>query len=830
MRAIRISQLLFVIITILSCQKLAGQRNVDSVRQRYSKFYSLAHLKVSGDSKWISFSKIYKKNTDTTVVTKTDKEHAEVANFVGVSQSYFLNGNRFLWTGNGTTQLIDLRTKKKKDFMEVSKIETLSSPAYYIILYKNNFLEIYDMKNDLVTSFHDVVQFISNGKELLYIVSKSEETSTIWILGSNKFKKVYTSQHRIKKIELMPSQKYIAVTEQDNKSKKLQLLLLNTSSGQVSIIHSGFITADYIKVGEINNGKDYFLDFDYRLPPASDQQPEIWYGGDEYLWLKKIGNENHQYWFYDIQKEKSEKIDQVLPFMVSIDNERFLLSFDRKDRNGYVSSVSWFDIYLYDRYSKSSRLIFDQVSAIVTGQGGKYILGFSEKKKQWILYDTLLAESLKIEDPALRRPVFSSDNRYVLFESDEGLYSFNLNNRKLERTALSLGQKVSVINPMEDRIYGVLGADFTIRTIDLKQPVILEIRNQNNNETSYAEWYKAKVRTLLQPTCNKVSDIHLNNQKDQLFSIEENFNQPQSIFIYRDNMKKEVYRSNLHDKQIRSARQEILSYKNSLGTPVKGVLYYPLNFSADRTYPLVVSIYEVQSKNASVYPYPYFSEIGINIRSLVDNGYFVFLPDVVLDARGPGYAVLDCVHSGLDALNGNVNIDISRIGLMGHSFGGFGTNFIATHSDRFAAYISGASVSDLVKFYFSFSDLRKLPNYPRFENGQFDIKLPFSENKKLYYDNSPIVDVEKVKKPILLWTGLKDTNVPNDQTVGFYAGLLRNQKKAVALYYRDQDHDLTKNSDESIDLHLRILDWWDYFLKDKKNILWIEKEMKKDAL
>jgi hypothetical protein len=31
-------------------------------------------------------------------------------------------------------------------------------------------------------------------------------------------------------------------------------------------------------------------------------------------------------------------------------------------------------------------------------------------------------------------------------------------------------------------------------------------------------------------------------------------------------------------------------------------------------------------------------------------------------------------------------------------------------------------------------------------------------------------------------------------------------------------------------LHLRILEWWDYFLKDKKDIPWIDKEMKKDAL
>jgi dipeptidyl aminopeptidase/acylaminoacyl peptidase len=83
----------------------------------------------------------------------------------------------------------------------------------------------------------------------------------------------------------------------------------------------------------------------------------------------------------------------------------------------------------------------------------------------------------------------------------------------------------------------------------------------------------------------------------------------------------------------------------------------------------------------------------------------------------------------------------------------------------------------LLKFYFSFSQERKLPNYPRFENGQFDMKVPFSKNKMLYYDNSPIANVEKVNKPILLWTGLKDGNVPYTHTEELYTGLLRNQKR-----------------------------------------------------
>ncbi|KYH08220.1 S9 family peptidase [Chryseobacterium cucumeris] len=811
-------------------QGLLGQYNIDSIQQRYAAFYTIAHLKVSDDNRWVSFSKIYKKNTDTTIIATADKQQTVKAVLTGVSESYFLKDNHFFWLGSDKAQLINLRNGDKKDFKEVSKIEILPALGYYAVWYKSRFLEVFDSKNKLVASVSDVTQLVSNKQDKLYVIVNRSNLSSVWSLQSKEFNKVYTSEQNIKKIMLAPSQKYLAVTEQEKSSDGLQLVLLDTKSLKVSRVGNGFIKSDYIEVREINNGVAFFLDFNSRPKPAPTAQPEVKYGTDHDLWLYRMGEQYHNYWVYDVNSEQSQKLDTGFAFMAAMDHERYFLSFDRKERNAYVSSVSWFDIYLYDRYSKTSKKILSQISNLVVSRQGKYIVGFSEEEKRWILYNTLLSGKMTIENLHIGRPIFSDDNHYVFFESESGIYRFNVRTKNLEQLPLTANKKIAILNVKEDVIYGTLGADFRIRSINAKKPIILEQYDQNNNETSYAQWFQNKIKVLLPATKNRISDFKINLLSQAVFSLEENFNSPQAIYQYHSGHKKEVYQSNRHDHEITTARQEILSYKNSLGVQIKGVLYYPLNFDARKKYPLILSIYEVQNKSASVYPYPYFSGIGINIRSLIDNGYFVFLPDVVLDSRGPGFSALDCVHSGLDALKRYANIDSNRVGLMGHSFGGFGTSFIATRSHRFAAYISGAAVTDLVKFYFSFSQERNLPNYPRFENGQFDMKVPFSKNKMLYYDNSPIANVEKVNKPILLWTGLKDGNVPYTHTEELYTGLLRNQKKAVVLYYKNQDHDLAKNSAESIDLHLRILEWWDYFLKDKKDIPWIDKEMKKDAL
>ncbi|MFS4469807.1 alpha/beta hydrolase family protein [Chryseobacterium sp. T20] len=830
MKAINLKLFLSAGIIFMFSNSLLGQYNIDSIKQRYGKFYTIANLKVDDENRWISFTKIYKKNTDTTVITKTDGQHHHTAAFVGVSNSFFLENNRFLWLGKSGAQLVNLRSGQKRDYKEARTIEIVPSLGYYGILYKNGLLQMFDCKNKLITAVNGVTQLVSNRNNQLYIVVKQNNVLSVWSLQSKEFKKIYTSEQGIKKIMIVPSHKYLAVTEQEKSSNGFQLVLLDTNSLKVSRVGNGFIKSDYIEVREINNGRTFFLDFNSRPKPDTAFQPEIKYGTDTDLWLYRMGEQHHEYWVYDVKSGESQKVDPDLRFMAAMDHDRYFLSFDRKERNAYISSVSWFDIYIYDRFVKASKKILTQTSNLVVSRGGEFIIGFNEEKKRWILHYTLSSKEMIIENAGIQRPVFSDDNRYVFFEGSSGLYQLDLHTQNLEQIALTENKKVALLNVKEEMIYGTLGADFRIRSINAKKPVILELYDQNNNETSYAQWFQDKIKVLLPATKNRVSDFKINPQSLTVFSLEESFNSPQAIYLYHNGHKKKVYQSNRFDHQIITARQEVLSYKNSLGVSIKGVLYYPLNFDARKKYPLVLSIYEVQNKSASLYPYPFFSGIGVNIRSLIDNGYFVFLPDVVLDSRGPGFSALDCVHSGLDALKKYTNIDGSRIGLMGHSFGGFGTSFIASRSSRFAAYISGAPVTDLVKFYFSFSQERKLPNYPRFENGQFDMKVPFSENKMLYYNNSPITNVEKVNKPILLWTGLKDGNVPYTHTEELYTGLLRNKKRAVALYYKDQDHDLAKNSAESIDLHLRILEWWNYFLQDKKNIPWIDKEMKKDAL
>ena len=144
------------------------------------------------------FLRFTRKNTDTTIIATTDKQQSVKAVLTGVSQSYFLKDNYFFWLGSGKAQLINLRNGDKKDFKEVSKIETLPALGYYAVWYKSRFLEVFDSKNKLVASVSDVTQLVSNKQDKLYVIVNRSNLSSVWSLQSKEFNKVYTSEQNIK--------------------------------------------------------------------------------------------------------------------------------------------------------------------------------------------------------------------------------------------------------------------------------------------------------------------------------------------------------------------------------------------------------------------------------------------------------------------------------------------------------------------------------------------------------------------------------------------------------------------------------------------------------
>jgi dipeptidyl aminopeptidase/acylaminoacyl peptidase len=172
-------------------------------------------------------------------------------------------------------------------------------------------------------------------------------------------------------------------------------------------------------------------------------------------------------------------------------------------------------------------------------------------------------------------------------------------------------------------------------------------------------------------------------------------------------------------------------------------------------------------------------------------------------------------------------INPKKIALMGHSFGGYETAFIANHSQLFATAIPSGAILDLTSFYLTVGWNTTKPDMWRFASEELRMghKTPFA-NRSDFDRNAPLASIEKLNIPLLLWSGKQDTQVDWRQSVEYYLALRRLGKKNSMLLYPKENHVLSNPINQK-DLSERILQWLDYYLKDDKTAAWIANGIEK---
>jgi dipeptidyl aminopeptidase/acylaminoacyl peptidase len=308
---------------------------------------------------------------------------------------------------------------------------------------------------------------------------------------------------------------------------------------------------------------------------------------------------------------------------------------------------------------------------------------------------------------------------------------------------------------------------------------------------------------------------------DAIIYTEQRFDLSPRIMLHAGRRTGVIAESNLQQDKFFWARSEMVYFKNSSGTSLKAALYYPSNYIEGKKYPMIVNIYESLSKDLHRYVNPTTnSPEGINITRLTSQGYFFLAPDIAYIEGEVGASALDCTLSAVKAVLDKGAVEKGSVGIIGHSFGGYETDFIITQTDFFAAAVSGAAIPDVQGWYFNISESLGKEDMWRFEHQQFRMGKSFFEMKETYLRNSALNNAAGVTTPLLSWAGGKDNTVPVQQSLSFYLALRRLGKKHILLVYPNAGHSL-RDVQQQQDLSQRILDWFGYFLKGEKAKEWI---------
>jgi dipeptidyl aminopeptidase/acylaminoacyl peptidase len=254
------------------------------------------------------------------------------------------------------------------------------------------------------------------------------------------------------------------------------------------------------------------------------------------------------------------------------------------------------------------------------------------------------------------------------------------------------------------------------------------------------------------------------------------------------------------------ALPERMEFTGADGWKVEGWLLKPAGFDPARRWPLVM---EIHGGPHGEYSWAFFHEFQV----LAGQGYLVFYVNprgscgygeafqkaCVMDWGGKDYQDLMLALDQLIERTGYV--DAERLGVGGGSFGGFMTNWIVGHTDRFKAAVSMRSISDFVSDYRA-CDIALW-------NDQEMGKLNWSDPRSAW-DKSPIRYVESIRTPLLLTHGEMDLRCPIHQAEELFGALRVLRREVELVRFPEESHDLSRSGrpDRRIERLNRIAGWF----------------------
>jgi dienelactone hydrolase len=265
---------------------------------------------------------------------------------------------------------------------------------------------------------------------------------------------------------------------------------------------------------------------------------------------------------------------------------------------------------------------------------------------------------------------------------------------------------------------------------------------------------------------------------------------------------------------------ELIQWKLPNGNYTKGILYKPEDFDPSKKYPLIFTYYEQRSDELNLYLKPQLQRSRIDIPWFVNRGYLVLIPDMYYTKGHNGEGIVNTVTSAVEFLSHYSWVDIKKMGLQGHSFGGYETNYLITHTNIFAAAQEVAGQSNLVSGYGGMSQIEGISRQRLYEKAQGNIPCPPWICPELYIKNSPIFNIGQITTPIMMVHNQKDNAVPYTQAIEFFFSLRRAKKKAWLLEYENEGHILF-NENNTLDLTLRTQQFFDHYLKDAPAPIWM---------
>jgi len=254
---------------------------------------------------------------------------------------------------------------------------------------------------------------------------------------------------------------------------------------------------------------------------------------------------------------------------------------------------------------------------------------------------------------------------------------------------------------------------------------------------------------------------------------------------------------------------EAFWFKASDGARIQGWIVKPVGFKPGEKYPMILSIHGGPHGMSTL-------NYRFSFQLWAANGYVVVYtnPRASLGYgeafsraiwRDWGGQVYRDIMGAVDHVVKMGFVDEKRLGVTGGSFGGYMTNWIVGHTDRFSAAVTVAGLSNLVSFYGT-TDEQFFP--------EAEFKGPPWKEKQVYIEQSPLWYAKNFKTPTMIIHGQYDFRVRTEQAEQMFTALQKQGVPSVYVWFPDEGHGVREPVHRRLYERL-LLDWFDRYLKGK---------------
>ncbi len=480
---------------------------------------------------------------------------------------------------------------------------------------------------------------------------------------------------------------------------------------------------------------------------------------------------------------------------------------DLSDELSKVIGGDYFNIQAGELNQKRSKFVFiaEHFEDKMKLTNEVYIIDLKDKKAQLISPKDSYAYGI---------PNFLSENKIIVDANDMKHYGINENNKFYTIDINSKEQKC-ITPELDISFVNMVGSDCRLGNSPYRHKMDSGFLYFYSTEidSSFLNRVDAdgRVERIIEKK-GSVDDYDVQDGKIAFIAM-RGLNLQELYMLDGKTEKKVTSFNDFINKEKTLSNFERVMVETTPGVQIDGWIIKPVDFKPNKKYPAILDIH---GGPKTVYGEVFYHEM----QYWANEGYAVFFCNPRgSDGKGNEFADIRGKYGTIDyndlmkftdyILEQYPFIDKDRIGVTGGSYGGFMTNWVIGHTDRFKAAASQRSISNWIS-KFNTTDIGYYFN-------EDQIQATPWQNFSQIWESSPIKYADKVKTPTLFIHSEEDYRCWVDQGYQMFVALKYNGVEARMCMFRDENHELSRGGKPKHRIRRlkEITDWFNKYLKNE---------------